>query len=233
MGPAFAAARFGRPLKPPEQLSLSANIDDDGDFLVANCPPAGTYGWRGDELMSGPGTNTIDADADLVDRVRQGNLAAYETLVDRYERLVLAAAMHVLRDRHAAEDAAQDAFLAAFASLAALRDASKFGPWLLAIARNQAAHAVRSRVRAEVCIPDIEAVESREGSELADGSQRLLEFVERLPDHERIVIGLRYFDGHTVEEVAAIAGRPVGTVTKQLSRAHARLQRWLNQEIRQ
>jgi len=53
--------------------------------------------------------------------------------------------------------------------------------------------------------------------------ERLLNLISRLPDHERVLIGLRFFDGQSVAEIAQITARPVGTVTKQLSRAIARL----------
>jgi RNA polymerase sigma-70 factor (ECF subfamily) len=55
--------------------------------------------------------------------------------------------------------------------------------------------------------------------------------VTSLPEHERIVIMLRYFENHEVAAVAAILGRPVGTVTKQLSRALGRLRRSLAEEF--
>ena len=58
----------------------------------------------------------------------------------------------------------------------------------------------------------------------------LLRLVSRLPDRERVLVGLRYFDGHSMAEIAEIAGRPVGTVTKQLSRAIARLRAAWNKE---
>jgi RNA polymerase sigma-70 factor, ECF subfamily len=179
--------------------------------------------------------NDTPSDAELVLRSQRGDVDACTLLVRRYEKLVVAAAHHVTRDRHAADDAAQDAFFAAFNSLATLRDRDRFGPWLLAIARNQASRFVRSRVRTEACVPDIALIESPSESpseaRLSETSERLLELVERLPEHERIVVGLRYFRGHTAEEVARITGRPIGTVTKQLSRAHARLEQWLGQEI--
>ena len=54
-------------------------------------------------------------------------------------------------------------------------------------------------------------------------AEDLLAAVARLPEHERIVIVLRYVDGRSVAEVAAALGRPIGTVTKQLSRAIERL----------
>jgi RNA polymerase sigma-70 factor, ECF subfamily len=173
---------------------------------------------------------SLPTDAQLVDRVRTGDIEAYGQLVRRYERLVRAAVQNLVRDLHAAEDAAQETFLAAFESLESLRQAAKFGPWVLSIARNQAARATRKLVRAEVCVPDLQLVEPSANGRLGDRSERLLELVERLPEHERIVVGLRYFQRHSVEEVARITGRPVGTVTKQLSRAHAHLEHWLKQE---
>jgi RNA polymerase sigma-70 factor (ECF subfamily) len=51
----------------------------------------------------------------------------------------------------------------------------------------------------------------------------VLTAVANLPEHERLVVVLRYFDGHSIEQVAQLAGRPVGTVSKQLSRAMSRL----------
>ena len=67
-----------------------------------------------------------------------------------------------------------------------------------------------------------EAIEGRNGH-LEEDQQALLAAVMRLPTGEREVVMLRYFDGHTVKDVASIAGRSVGTVTKQLSRAHQHL----------
>ena len=177
-----------------------------------------------------PAQPSLTPDEVLVQRVRGGDDEAYAHLVRRYERLVRAAVRNLVRDLHAAEDAAQETFLAAFESLDSLRQACKFGPWVLSIARNQAVVAARKQVRAEVCVPDISPTQPSTNGRLSDQSERLLELVERLPEHERIVVGLRYFDGHSVEAVARISGRPVGTVTKQLSRAHARLEQWLKQE---
>jgi len=53
----------------------------------------------------------------------------------------------------------------------------------------------------------------------------------RLPKHERAVVMLRYFEGHSVKVIGTMTGRPVGTVTMQLSRARARLQKWLKESL--
>jgi RNA polymerase sigma-70 factor (ECF subfamily) len=182
--------------------------------------------------MTATDTHCLPNDAELVERAVRGELSAYETLVQRYERLVRAAASSVTCDRHAAEDAAQESFLTAFRTLTTLREPAKFAPWLLAITRHEAARFVRSQVRSPVLVPDIEVSSSVASNELMDRRERLLECFERLPDHERVVVGLRYFDGHTIAEISHISSRPVGTITKQLSRALARLEQWMNKESR-
>ncbi len=175
---------------------------------------------------------TLPSDSELIERVLRGDLDAYGALVERYERHVRAAAIHAVRDPQLAEDVVQEAFIAAFESLPALRNSTKFGAWLLGIVRRRAARTLRTRRRAPaiVCLADSAAVEP-DGLPCGE-SLGLLELVERLPDRERVLIGLRHFDGHSVTEIARITGRPVGTITKQLSRAHARLRAWLGEKER-
>ena len=143
----------------------------------------------------------------------------------------VAAALAELGNLHAAEDATQAAWLLAFRRLDTLRDGSRFAPWLLQIVRRQAIEVHRKR---QVTVPmAAEVAESHSPSESPPGDyQDLLRLVDRLPDHERLLVGMRHFDGHSVAEIAALTGRPVGTVTKQLSRAHARLRGWLEEDER-
>lgn len=155
-------------------------------------------------------------DAELVTDALSGDLEAFGILVGRYERLVRATALHVCKDKHAAEDVAQEAFLAAFESLDTLRRAEKFGGWLLSIAKYKAARCVRAGRRREQTVPDLESCQALGNGRLSRQSEHLLSLVERLPDHERIVVGLRHFERRSVQDVADILGQPVGTITKQL-----------------
>jgi len=127
---------------------------------------------------------------------------------------------------------AQATLLLAFRRLETLRDAAKFGPWLMRIGRRQAVEAVRSR-RVPMGVP-LDGSESEKTGDANPQSwiehEHLLSLVARLPDRERILVGYRYFDGHSMAEIAAITGRPIGTVTKQLSRAIARLRSWWEEE---
>ena len=84
-------------------------------------------------------------DAQLVARVRLGDVEAFGQLAERYERSLLAIALAKVRDVHEAEDVVQATLLVAFRRLGTLREESKFGPWLMQIARSQVVEAVRAR----------------------------------------------------------------------------------------
>lgn len=166
-------------------------------------------------------------DGELVKAVLEGDKQAFAVLVGRYERSVRAVALDVLRDRHLAKDVTQDAFVKAYMRLAGLRRPGAFGAWLMKIARRAALDSARRKPRETGLEPDIaEAMESRDG-QLDDDKKELLAAVLKLPKAERQVVMLRYFGGNSVKEVAAIVNRGVGTVTKQLSRAHVRLRNLL------
>jgi len=165
----------------------------------------------------------VQTDAELVKAVLDGERNAFAVLAKRYERPVRAVAMNVLGDHTTAQDIAQDAFVRAYENLPALRKSSAFGPWLIKITRRCALTAAHRRPR-EITLDPTNAFppEKRDG-QLNEEKQALLAAVIKLPESERQVVMLRYFSGHSVRDVAAILGRSVGTVTKQLSRSHKRL----------
>jgi RNA polymerase sigma-70 factor (ECF subfamily) len=165
----------------------------------------------------------METDAELVSAVLRGRKAAFGELLGRYERLVRAAARSVLRDDHAVEDAVQETFLAAYRGIGALRDGSAFGGWVLRIARREAIRLGRREARHAAAELPPDAPASGDGH-LDGESRRLLDEVLALPDHERVVLMMRYFEGRGVREIAEMLSRPIGTVTKQLSRAYQRLQ---------
>ena len=99
---------------------------------------------------------TTSPDADLVRAVLAGERTAFPELIARYQRAACAVAWPVLHDRHAAEDAAQEAFLTAYLQLPRLRDPAAFGGWLLRIARQKAAR-VGGRVRSVATVPGLAA----------------------------------------------------------------------------
>jgi RNA polymerase sigma-70 factor (ECF subfamily) len=129
---------------------------------------------------------------------------------------------------------AQVTLLTGFERLSTLSNPSKFGPWILQIARRQVVDWTRKR-QLSVAEVGAGARQRQTGDEAAVDwieKEHVLQLVERLPARERVLIGLRFFDGHGVAEISEITGRPVGTVTKQLSRAIARLRAAFDMENR-
>jgi RNA polymerase sigma factor (sigma-70 family) len=169
----------------------------------------------------------VRTDAELVNAVLDGEKQAFAVLVKRYEGPVRAIALDILGDHHLAKDVTQDSFVRAYERLAGLRKHEAFGGWLMKIARRCALESARQRPKeaqldAEIAL----AAESPDG-QLDEDKRRLLAAVLQLPEAERQVVMVRYFGDNGVKEVAEIVDRSIGTVTKQLSRAHKRLRRIL------
>lgn len=171
----------------------------------------------------------VRSDAQLVRDILAGGKAAYALLVSRYERAVRAAAMRLIRRADAADDVAQEAFVRAWEQLPGLRNPQVFGPWLMTITRRCALDCLRKQRSLQTINGLDPAAPHASNGRLDEKNHHLLEVIHKLPKAERQVVMLRYFGPHAVREVAAITGRSVGTVTKQLSRAHRRLKQKLEE----
>jgi RNA polymerase sigma-70 factor (ECF subfamily) len=173
----------------------------------------------------------VESDEELVRRTRNGDRQAFSRLVERYEPPALAIATSVLRCSHEARDAVQDAFVTAYAWMNRLWSPRAFGTWFLRIARQQALlHLRRNKTRSRQLAAMVMHTTQRNESPPPDsgGGGETLDLIARLPEQECVVVSLRHLDERSVAEIAQITGRPIGTVTKQLSRAYARMRSWLD-----
>jgi RNA polymerase sigma-70 factor (ECF subfamily) len=171
----------------------------------------------------------VQTDTELVKAALDGQKEAFAELVRRYERPVRAVAINILGDHHSVQDAVQDAFVAGYKNLSMLRNRDSFGPWLMKIAHRCALDWANRRPKENpLDMNPVAATENPDGR-FDEDSESLLAAVVELPEAEKQVVMLRYFAGHSVGEVAEIAGRSIGTVTKQLSRAHKRLRKVLKE----
>src|SRR6185437_14245315 len=89
----------------------------------------------------------MQSDSELTSRARSGDRGAFAQLVSRYERPVLATALHVLRCPEDARDVAQDVFLILWRKLGAHWGPRRVGPWTLRVARNAALRHRKRRAR--------------------------------------------------------------------------------------
>jgi len=174
------------------------------------------------------------SEAELVERARRGDHAAYGDLVRLHEDVAFRTAYVICGSAADAEDAAQEALVRAYAALGRFRPGAPFRPWLLAIVANEArnrrrgagrraALALRATEQA-AAVPDGGATPSVEADVLAhDERATLLHAVEGLREEDRLVIACRYLLDLGEAETAAVLGLPQGTVKSRLSRALGRL----------
>jgi RNA polymerase sigma-70 factor (ECF subfamily) len=155
-------------------------------------------------------------DGNLLQRIADGDSAAFETLYHRFARPLFGLALRMLRDRTRAEDAVQETFAAIWRSAASYKPERGPGaPWLYAVARNAIVDRARARGEATFADPP-EAVAPDAGpddrAESAYVSWRVHRAVQELPEHEREVLELAYWSGLSQSEVARFLDIPLGTV---------------------
>ena len=159
---------------------------------------------------------------DLVERAMAGDHDAFSELARVTIGRLYAAARLILRDPQRAEDATQEALVAAWRDLSSLRDAEKFEAWLhrlLVRSCYREARRGRRRWAIEMDIRPSEGIEPDPAVELADRDEIARGFA-RLDQDQRTVLVLHYYLGLTLDEAASALGIPPGTVRSRLHRAN-------------
>ena len=157
----------------------------------------------------------------LVERAMAGDHDAFAELARVRIGRLYAIAVLILRDPARAEDATQEALVAAWRDLAALRDPDKFDAWirrLLVRACHREAARARNHPTIDVVIPAIEPAEPDGSLPLAQRDEIERGF-RRLDPDQRSVIVLHFYVGLPLTEVADALGIPTGTAKSRLSRA--------------
>jgi RNA polymerase sigma-70 factor, ECF subfamily len=166
-------------------------------------------------------------DAQLIGAARNGDVAAFRVLYERHWRMAVGIAFSAVRDRHLAEDAAQEAFAMACRKLANLREGDRFGPWLGTICRRTAKR-LRRRQRAHEPMDDNQPAVESEGS--AFSRTAVTQAIDRLSPSAREVILLHYFSELSYEEIAQALGISTPSVHGLLQRARRKLAEFLRTE---
>ena len=174
-------------------------------------------------------------DKELIDRVKNGEKAAYDLLVLKYQQRIVNLVSRFVRNQSDALDVTQEAFIKAYRALPNFRGDSAFYTWLYRIAVNTAKNhlAVQSRrPSGNNTNYDVSEIEQIEGADalkeqatpesliLKDELQAtVLKAIEDLPEDLKTAIMLREIEGLSYEEIAGVMECPIGTVRSRIFRA--------------
>ena len=159
-----------------------------------------------------------ETDGQLVARVRQGDIAAFEAIVERHRSALVAVAAGRLGSLADAEDVAQEAFVQAYFRLHQLRKPEALPAWLRRLTDRLALVRLRRRREEPVDPARLERMRAGSAAQAEGGADELL---GRLPDGMRQAVALTCLAGYTSGEAAVLLGVKEGTVRSRLSRARA------------
>jgi RNA polymerase sigma-70 factor (ECF subfamily) len=162
----------------------------------------------------------------LIGTAQQGDRTAFAALVERYWDRLYRWLYHLTRDRHAAEDLAQETLLKAWAGLDTFRAGTNFGAWLFRIAHNNFANQHRAAARKRQPLPpdlpdpDRGPVEQALSQEALEGLARAL---NRLPTDFRAALLLRVEEGLSFRQIAEVLGLTEETARWRVFKARQKL----------
>jgi RNA polymerase sigma-70 factor (ECF subfamily) len=174
----------------------------------------------------------------LLERSKAGDVAAFEELIEAYQKKIFNLAFRIVGNYDDAADLAQEALIRIFRSIANFREQSSFSTWIYRITTNVCLDEIRKRKNAKVLSLDEEihmedgemkrqimsddpqpdeVAEREELRSLVDGA------IKSLPEDQRLVLTLRDIQGLSYEEISKILDCPSGTVKSRINRARQAL----------
>jgi len=190
------------------------------------------------------------ADQALVRRACMGEMAAWDELINRYERPVYSLAMRILRQAQDAEDVTQQTFISVMENLQGFRAEAKFSTWIMRIAANAAIKVIRKRQGMKTVSMDAGASPDDEGRPLVppeyiadwkdvpeqlvrshEVQELLEEALDQLDEKYRVVFILRDVEGLSVRETAEMIGQSESNTKVRLLRARLQLREQLTRAL--
>jgi RNA polymerase sigma-70 factor (ECF subfamily) len=174
--------------------------------------------------------NSLDADSDLLERIRRDDPAAFELFVDRYGDRLFGFSARMCGEREDARDTVQETLFQAFRSLKDLREPRALRSWLYRVASNaclmsrrKGRHEPERELSLEELMPDRAGGTNLDIPEelflREESRQKVRRAIRALPSHYRIVLVLRDMEQLSTREVAEALDLPESTVKMRLHRA--------------
>jgi len=164
-------------------------------------------------------------------QAQEGDATAFAALVRKHQSMVFSLALHMLRNRAAAEDLAQEVFLELYRSLGRLESAAHVVSWLRRVTSHRCIDELRRvRHRMEMPTDTVPDVPEQPRSREVFLEERLQQLLERLPPRARMVMVLKYQEEMESPDIAEALNMPLNTVKSHLRRSLAVLKAALAKE---
>jgi RNA polymerase sigma-70 factor (ECF subfamily) len=174
-------------------------------------------------------------EAEWIRAAQAGDRSAFARLVDRYWDRLYRWLYHLTRDRHAAEDLAQETFLRALAAVKTFRPGSNFRAWVFRIGHNNFVNQKRAERRTKHPLPDdaaaIRAVTAESSAENREALETVMRAVGDLPSDFRAALLLHVQEGMAYREVAEALGTTEETARWRVFKARQKLMKVLSPEL--
>jgi RNA polymerase sigma-70 factor, ECF subfamily len=177
----------------------------------------------------------IDPDLTLVERYANGDMAAFDELMIRYERQIYRLCYRFTSNADDARDLAQDVFIKAFEHLADFRRESSLKTWLYRIATNHCINHVKSNSQQFVEVTEtVRQTTATAQRELEEKEQRehFREMVKKLPPKQRAILELRIHEQLSYEEIATMSNRSVSTIKASVFFALEKLRKLVKEPLK-
>jgi RNA polymerase sigma-70 factor (ECF subfamily) len=229
-----AAVSFTKEIEPVSEIAPTSGVV----LRLKGCAKAEPQ--RSDRMAT---SSPKSSDKDLVDRARQGDMAAFGELVRKHQPRIFRLAAHMLRDRTEAEDVAQETFIRAYQALARFDGRSEPYTWFYRIAVNLSLNQIRSRKSSRMVQHDerndarmqaflVERRPSALADPAGDADRKeiygvLCEAIDALSDTLRTTLILVCVDGLSHEEASEVLGAPEGTIAWRVHEARRKMREFL------
>ncbi|MGD1083561.1 MAG: sigma-70 family RNA polymerase sigma factor [Verrucomicrobiota bacterium] len=183
--------------------------------------------------------NTTDPDAALMLRAKDGDMAAFEELVEKYKQPLLNLMFRMLHDLSEAEDLAQTVFIRVFQSASRYEPSAKFSTWIYTIARHLCLNEIRRRSRHPAVSLDSSQDDDEEAAPRQFEDQRsstapqamlhteleakIQQALDQLPEKQRLAVLLCRQDELSYEQIADILGLSLSATKSLIHRARETL----------
>ncbi len=173
----------------------------------------------------------LDPDIKLMLEFIEGDISAFEQIMNKYKEIVINIAYRFIQDRSTAEDIAQDVFLKIYNSAKSYKPKARLSTWIYKITANICLNELRSQKKYLKNISMDEIGETRdfiqtnpfENLEKKELKHLVKEAIDSLPDRQRMVIILKKYEDLSYQEISEIMGCSVSAVDSLLQRAKQNL----------